>query len=328
MNAHPTRTLILQILKLLVWAVIAVALVKFAFFPSQQTTPELVGDGNFTFPSVTVERGDISHEVKLDASVVRDESQPVKATTAGDVVWLFVENGAKVEEGAKILQVKHTEVPEDTNADPEAPPAAPKVTYHDVFAPTSGTLSLDALVGQQVDVGTPVGTIVPDTFHAQVPVTPDQLYSLQGIPEEADIAITGGPAPFKCTGLKTISGAPSPDKEDATPSGPQLRCAIPASELVFDGVKAQLIIHGGEATDALIVPVTAVEGRFQTGNVYLPVDDITQKPEKVEVKLGISDGYSIEILEGLEEGQEILEFVPRQDEDQPGPGQDDMKFVG
>ncbi|MDO5033875.1 MAG: efflux RND transporter periplasmic adaptor subunit [Actinomycetaceae bacterium] len=323
MDAHPTRTFIMQILKLIVWTIVAIALVKFAFFPSQPPKTELTGDGEFTLPTVTVARGDISHEITLDASVVRDESETVKATASGTIVWFYVEDGAKVDAGDYILQIEHVEMPEII--DPEAPPAEPIKTYHNVVAETPGTLSLDALMEQEVQIGTPVGTIVPDTFHAQVPVTPDQLYSLQGIPEEAELSVTGGPAPFTCTGLKTMTGAPT-GKEGEQNTGPQLRCEIPSSELVFDGVKAKLIIRGGNATNALVVPVTAVEGRYKTGNVYLPVDDITQKPEKVEVKLGVSDGYSIEITEGLTEGQEILEFVPRQDPEEQNP--DDMSFVG
>lgn len=332
MNAHPTRTFVMQILRLLIWVVIAVALVKFAFFPNQQKAPDLVGDGDFTFPTTQVTRSDISHEVTLDASVVRNKSETVKATAQGTVVWLFVEDGAKVNAGDRIMQIMQKEVPEapDPGPDGEAgPPPAAVVTYHDVIAASPGTISLDALIDQQVEVGTPVATIVPDTFHAEVPVTPDQLYSLQGVPEEAELAVTGGPAPFKCTGLKTVTGSPAQKEgEEQSNSGPQLRCDIPESELVFDGVKAKLIIHGGEAKNALVVPVTAVEGRYQKGTVYLPTDDITQKPEKVEVKLGISDGYLIEIKEGLTEGQEILEFVPRQDNQNNDPAGDDMGAGG
>lgn len=313
MDAHPTRTFILQILKLLVWIVIAVALVKFAFFPNQQSIEEITGEGNFTFPTVSVTRGDLSHEITLDASVVRNESEAVKATTAGKIVWFYAADGAAVNEGDPILQILHTEVPEMD--DPEAEPSAPIETYHDVFAPAPGTLSLDALIDQEVEVGMDLGSVLPDTFHAEVPVTPDQLYSLQGIPKEAELAVTGGPAPFTCTGLKTFTGTPSKDDPEGKGAGPQLRCDIPESELVFDGVKAKLIIHGGQTSNALLVPVTAVEGRFKTGNVYLPVDDITQKPEKVEVSLGVSDGYQIEITKGLAEGQEILEYVPRQTDD-------------
>lgn len=319
MDPHPKRSFVMQILRLLVWAVIAVALVKFAFFPQKADIPEMTGDGNFTLPTVTVEKGDISHEISLDASVIRDESKPVKSTASGEIVWLYVEDGQNVGQGAPILQVMHTEVSEPT--DPEEQPVE-TTTYHDVYAPADGTLSLDALIGQQVEIGTEIGTVVPSTFHAQVPVTPEQLYSLQGIPEEAQIAVTGGPAPFTCTGLHTITQAPEQKAEGTdTSGGPQLRCAIPPSELVFDGVKAKLLIQGGSASGVLLAPVTAVEGRYQEGNVYLPVDNIGDKPEKVTVKLGVSDGSMIEIKEGLSEGQEILEFVPRQDSDEP---QDEM----
>ncbi|MDO5049695.1 MAG: hypothetical protein Q4D87_07415 [Actinomycetaceae bacterium] len=86
----------MQILKLLVWLVIALALVKFAFFPSKPPLPEMVGDGNFTLPTVAVSRGEISHEINLDASVVRDESETVKSTASGEIVWIYVSDGATV----------------------------------------------------------------------------------------------------------------------------------------------------------------------------------------------------------------------------------------
>ncbi|KGF05317.1 hypothetical protein HMPREF1627_01300, partial [Actinomyces sp. S6-Spd3] len=134
----------MQILRMLIWVVIAVALVKFAFFPNQQKAPDLVGDGDFTFPTTQVTRSDISHEVTLDASVVRNKSETVKATAQGTVVWLFVEEGAKVNAGDRIMQIMHKEVPETPDPGPDgevAPPAPAVETYHNVVAASPGTVS-------------------------------------------------------------------------------------------------------------------------------------------------------------------------------------------
>lgn len=65
----------------------------------------------------------------------------------------------------------------------------------------------------------------------------------------------------------------------------------------------------GEAKDVLTIPVSAVEGRFESGVVYTPAPD-RGEPIKVPVKLGITDGKRIQVIEGLNESQEILEFVP------------------
>lgn len=302
---------VFQGLKLIVWIVIAAALVKFAFFPNTHDEMALNPQGNFDLPSVAVERGGIENTIRLDAAVVRDDSVPIKATHEGEVVWLYATDGGTVDAGEKILQIKFRETVEPT--DPEAMPIE-RDLYFDVTADAAGTVKLDALIGQQVSVGDPVGSIVPATFHAQVSVTPDQLYSLQGLPKQGTIAIKDGPAPFPCHNLTVGSSSPASEGTGEDPgagaSGPQVRCEIPLDQTVFDGVKGILEIEGGSVDDVLVVPTTAVEGRYGTGLVYLPAEDPLAKPEPIEVGLGLSDGMYIEITEGLEEGQEILEFVP------------------
>lgn len=329
MNAHPTRTFVMQILRLIVWFVIAVALVKLAFFPAQKQEEELGIQGTFELPRTTVTKGDIENNISLNASIVRDESKAAKATESGEVVWLYVGDGDTVGAGAPILQVRKTTEPEMSAPlqEGEAPPQ-PTITYHDVYASATGTLRLNALLGQNLQIGEEIGTIVPDSFHVEVPITPDKLYSLTGLPETATVAIKDGPAPFECTDLKTVTAAASGDPNkggEGGSTGPQLRCQIPAEQTVYDGSKGKLQIAGGSATGVLTVPVTAVEGRFREGYVYLPGADPKAKPEKVLVKLGVSNGKIIEVKEGLSLDQEILEFVPRSsDEDEENPDSQNM----
>jgi hypothetical protein len=78
---------------------------------------------------------------------------------------------------------------------------------------------------------------------------------------------------------------------------------------VFAGLQVNLEMTTGSATGVLAVPVSAVEGRYQTGTVYLPTSD-PANPEKRSVTLGLTDGKMVEVKEGLEEGEEILEFTP------------------
>ena len=68
-----------------------------------------------------------------------------------------------------------------------------------------------------------------------------------------------------------------------------------------------MAIDAGRAEDVLVVPVTAVRGLVGKGTVWV-VDG--GKPTPTEVTLGLSDGKVVEIKKGLEEGDEILEFVP------------------
>src|SRR5690606_18552666 len=135
--------------------------------------------------------------------------------------------------------------------------------------------------------------------HVLGTIEPVQLYRLINAPTDASLSIAGGPAPFTCTGL-TVQVA-----DDATTS---VRCAIPAEQTVFAGLPATIGITVGTVEDALIVPTTAVQGGAGTGRVW--VDTGEGEPEERTVTLGVSDGVNVEVVEGLEEGEMIRQFVP------------------
>ena len=77
---------------------------------------------------------------------------------------------------------------------------------------------------------------------------------------------------------------------------------------VFDGLQATVSIPGGSATNAIIVPVTAVEGIADVGVVYLEANG--GAPHKEQVKLGLNDGKNVQVLSGLSVGDTVLEYVP------------------
>jgi multidrug efflux pump subunit AcrA (membrane-fusion protein) len=87
-----------------------------------------------------------------------------------------------------------------------------------------------------------------------------------------------------------------------------VKCRIPAEVTVFPGLTAEIIISGGFAENVLVVPTTAVEGTAGTGNVYFLLPDGTT--ELRPVTLGLTDGINVEIVEGLAEGDVILQFIP------------------
>ena len=63
------------------------------------------------------------------------------------------------------------------------------------------------------------------------------------------------------------------------------------------------------AENVLTVPITAVEGTAETGNVYVVLVD--GGTELRPVTLGLSDGINVEVKkDGLSEGDLILQFVP------------------
>ena len=166
---------------------------------------------------------------------------------------------------------------------------------------------MKALAGQQFSIGDAVAKIAQPTFLVTGTLAPEQLYRLLEQPTEAQVTLNGGPAPFTCTQL-TIGAAAAAGDSEQTPSGPTMTCSVPAEVRVFAGLTAHIEIAGGISENVLTVPMTAVEGSAQNGNVYLALPDGSS--EVRPVTLGLNDGTLVEILEGVEEGDRILQFVP------------------
>lgn len=318
-STSPRFQKIIALIKTGVWIIIAISLVKFAFFPStgaDQSDQPLDPSANYGQMTVTPTKADITNTVSVNGNIENDPSTVVKATGEGTVNYIAVSDGTYVEAGAMILQVRKVNDDEiSPNTDDTDDQQTPTVTYTDITAPASGTLHLSALLGQEFSIGDQLGTIAPSTYSAVATLNADQLYRIQETPSEATVTITNGPAPFTCSGLKIVTPDATQKNtnqqgENQQSSGIQARCAIPADQKVFPGLGLKMDIVAGSATDVLTLPISAVEGRFQSGFVYIPATDGAGKPEKKPVTLGLTDGEIVEIKEGLTESDSVLEFIP------------------
>ncbi len=306
------RKWVFPILRLVVFAAIAVALVKLAFFadPAGEESPAFP-TGQIVEPQVPVAIGTIRNDVVLDGTVNADAAAGVQATLTGEVRKVSVAQGQWVDAGAEMMQIRGLADDGTTR-------------WSIVKAPISGTLSeFDTLVGEATSVGEVVARIAPPTFNVTATLDPADRYRLLTLPADAQITIAGGPAPFTCTGLTITTGSTSSgsggegEGAGAGTSGTTARCAVPADVTVFAGLAASMTIAGGLAENVLVVPTTAVEGGSGTGVVYVVGDDGASEPR--DVTLGLSDGVDVEVLTGLEEGEVILQFVPGAPAD-PGMG--------
>ncbi|ROQ15736.1 hypothetical protein EDF54_0603 [Rathayibacter sp. PhB93] len=318
------RRWVFPILWLVVIGAVAVALVKIAFFPdgSAEADPT-VPTGELTEPTVVVGRGTVTNDLTLQGTVAADPAVPVKATAVGTVDDVYITQGATVASGDLIYDIRVETVRdpvETTGADGlvtvTQPP--PSVRFERVYAPAAGVLSaLGVIHDQAVAVGEVTGQVAPPTYAVTGSIDAEQLYRIQNRPTEAQIAVTGGPAAFTCTGLTITTPLAG---EGETPagetggtgatggSGTSFRCQVPGEVTVFPGLAATVTLAGGLAENVLVVPTTAVEGTAESGVVYRLAED--GSTEEVPVTLGLTDGISIEVTGGVDEGAEILQFVP------------------
>ena len=297
------RTWVFPILRILIIAAVAVALVKIAFFPDVAEDPNpAVPGAEIIEPQVAVTVGTIQNDVSLSGTINADAAVPITATLTGEVTQTFVKVGTKVKKDQRILVL---------TADTVNANGTPVKQQRVVKAPRAGTVSsFTALKGQVFSVGDPLGQIAPPTFTASGSILPEQLYRLLEEPKEAQVTINGGPAPFTCKGVKIsapLAGAGDGEGGEGA-GGPTVSCAVPGDVKVFAGLTADIVIAGGIAENVLVVPMTSVEGVAETGNVYIVLEDGTT--ELREVTLGMNDGVSVEVKTGLVEGEMILQFVP------------------
>ncbi|MFT4157050.1 MAG: biotin/lipoyl-binding protein [Microbacterium sp.] len=278
------RRWIFPLLLVIVLGASAAALVKIAFFPDQTVTV-VEPEASISDPVIAVERGSVVNALSLSGNIARDEPYLVRSEVNGTVTGVHVAEGATVTKGQKLFTIKQDDPKKDI----------------DVRAPEAGEVSLITLVkGQTTSVGMEMYTLTPARYHLLATVEPVQLYRLVNAPNEASVTITGGPAPFTCTGVKV----------EVTADGiASVRCAIPADQVVFAGLPATLDLALGQVNDALVIPVTAVQGGSGSGNVWVDAGDGSE-PEERAVTLGVNDGTMVEVTAGLEEGESIRQFVP------------------
>lgn len=326
------RVSIMSVLRLLVWVVIAVALVKVAFFPATAASEDdgLQPGGQYGQLTIFPEIGTITNSLALDGTVQSDPASPIKATFEGQVTEFYVRDGASVSEGDTLLILEKEEqgpdvVTQDEDGNEVVTPGQPVWKHKYVTAPASGIVSFTAIENQQFAIGDTLGTVQPPTFSAVASLTPDQMYRIQDVPTKATITIKNGPAPFECEGLEILTPQSTQQTSPSAPEGGdssnttiQARCAIPDGQKVFAGLQVTMDIVAGEATDVLTLPASAVEGRYQKGFVYAPTED-SAKPQRIEVTLGLTDGTRVQVTGGIEADQELLEFIPGNSETECNP---------
>jgi multidrug efflux pump subunit AcrA (membrane-fusion protein) len=74
---------------------------------------------------------------------------------------------------------------------------------------------------------------------------------------------------------------------------------------IVPGMKGSVHVDGGRAKDVIVVPLSAV----RSGKVWVRTSD-GKEPAR-SVTLGLTDGTSIEVNDGLSEGDQILEQPPK-----------------
>lgn len=99
-------------------------------------------------------------------------------------------------------------------------------------------------------------------------------------------------------------------QENATLFDVEIAITKKGEKVIRAGYSANAELLINKALDALFIPERLVI--FEEGRRFVEVQNATGEIEKKEIKTGLSDGINVEILEGLAQGEEVLESPPKE----------------
>lgn len=219
---------------------------------------------------------------------------------------------------------------------PEPQETEQQYRYLTLYANAPGKITgLTLAEWESVATGDVVATISPGTYSIVAELTPEQQLSLLDVDINASAILPTSADPVRCKapGITEDAEVEKPEDPQIDPmsgepassstSAAQLECAVPAGTKIVPGLSVEVTVDLGSAHDVLTVPTTAAEGTGETGTVYT-IDEATGEPTPVEVTFGKRGDGIVEVTEGLEEGQEILQFVPGVDNPEADMGGGEM----
>jgi macrolide-specific efflux system membrane fusion protein len=158
------RKWIFPIVRILVFVVIAAALVKIAFFadPTQESAAE-VPTGAIVEPQVAATVGTILNDVTVQGTVSADAARPILANLAGEVTDILAPVGTTVAVDDRVYTIRQANDPV-IREDGTVAPTTYKTSV--VRAEAAGVISSLAVIkGQTVAVGDATGQIAPPSFN-------------------------------------------------------------------------------------------------------------------------------------------------------------------
>lgn len=245
--------------------------------------------GQATPPVVEVRLGTVESVVSLDGVVAVPPDVEVVAPAPGTLNVLKGEGPSSPGQALAMIDAA-----DDTR---------------EVRAPVAGRIGAwSAAAGQEVTTGQPLVTLRPHGHEVVAVVEPAILYRLYDPPQRIVVKIDRGPAAFDCPLVELGANSAEIHTGDPLDAPVRLRCAVPDGVRVFPGVRANLAVLTGTASEVPVIPLTAVDGQAQHGRVTVAAPG--GAPEVRRVELGLTDGHLVEVKAGLDVGERVMTVPP------------------
>jgi macrolide-specific efflux system membrane fusion protein len=180
-------------------------------------------------------------------------------------------------------------------------------------APVGGTITVSA--------DGSAATIEPTGYLVSAPVDPLVLYRLlddsgRPISKQNEVVLTGLATKFPCTNLKLqdkASAGEASEQQSAASGAAQaaaattaVSCHVPAGIKVFPGLKATLAITVADLPDALVLDAAGIRASSDNKALVSQLDP-DGRVQSQTVEIGHTDGLSVVVLDGLNEGDRVVD---------------------
>lgn len=173
-----------------------------------------------------------------------------------------------------------------------------------VTAPISGVItSLSVSSGEYVEPGTLIATVAKNATVTLQALLPEQDVNLLPRISDATFRLSGSDRWLSVSALGGRLTGSAPGAENL-PGYIGVYFTLPNTGDILPGMYAEVRLTGALRPNVLSVPAEAVSEQQGEYFVYRRID--SHGYEKMPVTLGKSDGMKIEILSGIEPGQEIV----------------------
>ena len=262
---------------------IPLALAGCASAENKQYGGQTSASGDRTAQTVRVETGDIVPTRSLKAQVGAGVDFAVLATKVG-VFVPSVESGQRVEQGTVLGSVEDRQL----------------------VSPVGATVVSVIAARTTVPANYPVVTLRFDGFGLTGDLS-NLVATVGNAPFAGKFQVTDGVGPTDCSGVVPLASDASSGAEGQSSTisiSDSYACLIPTDSLVRAGQSAILVVTAQARNDVASLPVTAVAGRLQKGQVRRPDGTV------LDVGLGATDGARIEITSGLKAGDTVSVTPP------------------
>lgn len=181
---------------------------------------------------------------------------------------------------------------------------SPSASSGIVKSPIAGIVTaLSVTSGEYVEPGTRIGVVAKNTTVTLQALLPEQDIVLLPRISDATIRLSGSNRWLSVSELGGRISGSAPGVENL-PGYVGVYFSIPNTGEILPGMYAEVRLVGASRPNVLSVPAGAVSEQQGEYFVYRRID--SHGYEKMPVTLGKSDGMRIEILSGIEPGQEIV----------------------